>query len=916
MSDTIEEKLTEEQKEKDFEALVGLEKFYKDKGMAFKGAVDSFAKAVKEGKGTTEQIKDSLHKHLTKKDPDVSKDQFYKMLEVAKEDRLSDEEIEKRRQLSEKAVDVNVDYTSERYMALADWSGIDLTGSNERWLGSFFEKPQIKYREENLRTIQQLFGLDKDNKPKGLSKEELDKERNTVLNKRLDEYKTLIDAFDGVEFTDEIVVNNFAKLSELGVGMGMEWKNILLSFQNWGTEIEPDILKKGIELNHKAYYLNNVILPRMTYIQTSHYQFGAENAYSDYSLMAKTDDNMLAKTIMAASTLTPMLAQDVIDTFARTLGISKDDRAFIYDKEGNVIPFEDTDIFYDAIKTGKPVLFFKEGQREPLIANLGNIYKMPPEINQQELTPEFSQVASNAMLDHDTFVINNSQMSPERKDFELELSFTEYGLRSIASGINDGTAETLEHVQDNYKDSLAKYAAMIAIQKKLGSADVDAEIEKQLVSKETIDALTADLKGSEVLDRIYNDMLKQDGGLNAIAPEKVFESFVKNQTAINKEKLEKEKELAKIKEEKQKVSREKIKANIKSFNTKSLVRNEHWGITAEDKHEAQRNTKMSLTLDRASLQTIAYSLMLDKGFTIEEAMKEGPEYSEVRKKCAEEAKELVMNNEARKISEKILDAAEKTNKYMAEKLKDMKTLSPEVYLSDKYKDVRVVMTVMKDLMQETNNANKFLQKKSKEYIKNHPTSAVPNNLMPLNPEKVSAILTENNSYSTISMYCTSGLDEIIGDVQKGSGTEVLNSTLGDYIMAYARRAAVNELAKQNPDLTLPQILNSEKKQNQIVSASIKIVSNPGYMAISSMVKQSKNFANKILVSAMDGTLINENNCKMTIDENGEFNFSIDSDKIIKDMKEKHIEFLGNFSKKAQEAQMEKEGPKGPDGPAV
>jgi len=841
-----------------------------------------------------------LQEILAPEKPETSGDDFYEFFSIAPKDRLSKEEIDKRREFSSQSIEKVV---NARYKALEarelprGLHNAIAKMTNYRQFSSFMFKPGKENLQSNIDIAKKYFGLDENGNSLNIDPEVLKTAKQQLVENRIKEYKALHDSLWGKKYTDKDVMDNIEAIQEVGVGMGMEWKSFKKLAEKDGVDFS------GIEglnrLHEESYLINNSLAVKADYICTSHYQFGNLDKLASeegFMLSVAHPDKAIQRTAGRAFDIQSFTTTSLGSSAILSLGDNAQVE-FVYNAEGEPVDPSDGEIG-KALASGQDLYVFEKGKKYPTLFEASDINLhetgLPMETHTKDLTPEMKTQARIMRVNYELDKIQADSIGKLNPQHFITVStryqMTKFNLAELAAGMNGLEGEKREAQYKALREAMAEYICMETLIKTALEMSLSPKTMIEMTSDENLKKYTNDMGANSAIDFLIEDMLKEDpSGSNfyQMDPKKILSNFSK--------------ELSNSKKIEQADRNKLIDASLKVFANQKQVTKisnkaktpEFWGMNHDILNKTLSKTSLkSLTIDRNSLQTIAFGKMLNDGFSVDEIFSDTPEMATMRKEASFFAAKAVVSNDKETIFNTLNTARDKFNNYLGKNIATLQTFKAAELLTVKNATFVSTLPFAKDFFQETTTIMGYFDKEQQAKMKD---------------SKFEESMAKIDAYSNITSQISAGAigatdsykkkDDFksLGDIAGSSFGKVLDEAINAACITYYK----NKPENRGKDVST--FVNEDFLLNRAM-LSMKLQSNPEIGKIKQRYDSDEIFAEKFIGSLMDDTLVNNLNLQVQgfkKDDNGmiEPQFTMDVNKAIKMVDYKNLAYGKDYIQK-------------------
>ena len=669
---------------------------------SFRSHADGLAKQIKNAEDPEkmkEMMISALKRNGAPHHPEIGYDKYAKIIGLKPSEKLSPDMVEERRQLTERALTGMVEQQLNA-PEISEESGrlIGSGGTSIRQFKAFMLK-STDSKAANDKIIREFFNGDA-------------KTKKEMILKRVAEYKTQIDGLYGKSITDKEIVDKMNDIHTVATGMGMEYiTTIANNIKTWGLDFSQQELDMMNDLNAKASTINDILVGRLNIIATPHYQFGGLEKLDhggDFKKYSKSIKDVMfnksADTVSSELGFVNLAKGKELLKQADPSGKKKLEGAF--DANGNYISGDDIQgLGKHGFDSGRVFLFYK-GEKEPVVFDCKKSDVIPPEVSAaKELSPEMKAQFGNMRLDVTINAIDaNRKLAPEMRELEKSIVYKGHEMEVIAEGLNSSPQN-----KDVLKRKMAEYLASLTIRQLVekSSKNIDKETLKGLTSAESIKKLSSDLRKSPVTDLVIDNILKDSNGFKDLDSRAVYDTMLNQMGTATRIAEAKKKEVQRAKNIEAAQSIKTISENKKVLlSDNSASEYKLYGLSADLLSVVESSTDLkTLSVDRASIQTQAFSIMLEWGYTVDQALEDSPQMQNARQNAAKQAIAETVGGNVEAIRRHLFTGTEKVNQYISEKTGTMKELSMTELAKPEYKNLRTLSPLIKDFFQELNTAN-------------------------------------------------------------------------------------------------------------------------------------------------------------------------------------------------------------------
>ena len=821
-----------------------------------------------------EAMLSALKRNAAPHHPDVDYDEYAQIIGMASSEKLSTTTVEERRKLTESVLAGTLEYQLNLPAYSPEMETV-FSGTTPRQFSSVMLK-STNTREQNDQIIKDFFEQNEGFDIDGSKKKEM-------ILKRVSEYKTMIDEIYGKSFSDAEIVKNMNVIYDVSIGMGMEFKNTILdNYKQWNVEFTDKELEMMTELHEKANAINDELGQRMAVIGTTYYQFGGADKlafgenYANYSnltkdpLFHKSVDNTMNALMFRNYGRGERLLKQVDPT-------GKQEVEFIYDANGNLVdPKDPATLGKHAFDSGRVFVFMK-GQENPVVLDCKDLNDVPPMPSAvEERTPEMEAQIEKMRLDYRLdsalkTVDKNRELSKEMKEHEKNIIYRGYELSIIADSL-----EKAPQNRQTLKRKLSEYLASVTV-KQLITIDknkkgLDKDSIKELTSNNSIQNLAKDLRKSPIVDLVLDKVLSDPNGFKNIEPQAVYTDMLNLMGKANKIKEEQ----IRLKNAETKKSMDTVTKNSKIFMSPNGANDlKLYGLSRDLLEALKSATQLgSMSGERASVQTQAFSILLEKGLTVDKILEDSPEMQKMREAAAKQAMIELVGNNAEAIRDHLYIGMKKLNDYMVDRLNSMKDFSVTEMAKPENRSLCRVSTIIKDFFQEFNSVNDQLPKDKR-----------------ITGEDLDRITSINDLGNKVITPIVAGIQEPLERmVELGDSFDTckeVGRALNSHLKYLAASAALRDAAvlPENQGKPLEELWN-EKTVTAAQIGYAQLVTDERITSLIEKCEDDRALANKVYRSILDDSLRKDLDLKVIYKEGEEFEISMDMNRLVKAMKAK------------------------------
>ncbi len=823
-------------------------------------------------------IEDYLQRHMASAHPQMSYDEFAKKHGIKDDEKISKLEINQRRALTHKAIKAVVNSSIRRYEGEQfppELHNIIAKKVNMR----NFSDTLCKWGKENLaaniKMAQEFFGLDENNKPTGISEEELNKKRNEIIRNRVKDWAKIQEKLLNIEMTDENIIEHYEELDEYGLGQGMEWNLLMEQVKGLGCTVDDDIIELGFKNNRTAYLFNNIHSVRAGYIASQYYQYGGEEHVNTPEMLAEipaATDKTLGMTYAGAFTAQSQISSELGAIFKSQMGGSTEDIDFIYDEKGGNIAFDDMSI--GNTLTQGSLMVFKKGQKDPVMFSASNLKRVPPIISERLPSPaELAQSRAARFDGMITRIENDRKLSPAQKRIQSEMLESEYELGIMADGIQNLSGERLEGTKASIRRNLVKYVSRAVANKYMNK---NADYAKKFGSEKNINEFVQRLSKAEGIDMLLDEMIKDPNSFNNMDPEKIVASFQKHQKEVMAKDYN---DLTTAKHNEYLESSQKARTAASFLMSVGGVHSpSFWGLStvASEQTKAMANDFGCLSLDRGALQAIACGLMVKDGKSFDQIVAMTPEMKEARSEYTQAAIDLVVGLKHKEVGDALLAGMTALNEYLAPYANKMKDFTLGEISAPEFTNAVMASDMLMDFTQEIDG------------LKRH---ADENNIQ-MSPEFNADTIKEQNQlneklrnlFTNRLTGPTSALSEIaeinFNTKDPAALSNARNKTaaaIGNYLKSMVLNKTLKAISEL-PENAGKSPMEFEKVEAIKNAAQLALEHSDDFNAfIKKGICQQTKFAKKSIIAMLDGTIEKELDLKIKIPKDPSETVSIEAD---------------------------------------
>lgn len=537
-------------------------------------------------------------------------------------------------------------------------------------------------------------------------------DQTKIIEERFKAYLEDEKFFDGKYYTDEKLIENWAKLESIGTGLGMEYVSIMDQIASHGIKINPELRKHMDIMHQKVYAYNNFYKPRMELLANKYFQYGLDKLTTDAaSKLMSSNDPQAHKAGMGLLGYNGQVSNAVGQYIAYSSFPGGDDEVdLIIDDTFKVYPPKQNLEYGEAARAGKKLFVVRKGSDEIKQFSYSNTDIFPPDTEEIpiKMSPEeCREMVQNARV---KLIETDNTLSKKAKELALLLVARKIELDEIAAN------PQAENFEATYKDKLAEYLSYVAIKTAAKNNKYNDESIEMSMDKDNIDLFKNELLTYGFVDTVYNQIKSEKGKLQFVDPgfiEAKLDEARKNQSKEIQNKITQQRTEANKKLDEQSFG--KIQ-KIYSVSKKALK------LRAKDNFLDAEGLKMfetlpketalkSMTLSRCSVQALTLAMMLNQGYSVDQAMSE--ECTADRNKIGIAAMNAIRSSDFDFIRTNFLKGMKSLCDFVDEKYAKLNDFSISEFMSPENTNLIFATTMLKDFSQEFDNCQKNLTEEKK-----------------------------------------------------------------------------------------------------------------------------------------------------------------------------------------------------------